>query len=175
MWWAVVGCAALSAVVFTEAWAITSGRLRKWPERYAATDAPANVRHGFAVLWSAGVSCALLTFAFVFVAVGHAAAAAAVVLLVLASGYLWHRWTSRPPEWMTPGWLRGREDALRSGEQQPPQGVENGRIVVGPIQYYGTWALLGGLTIAAVVFRQWSLLVGSAVGLAYATVQARRR
>jgi hypothetical protein len=88
VWWAVVGCAALTALVFSDAWAITSGRLRKWPERYAAADAPADLRHGFAVLWSAGVSCALLTLAFVFLAVGHARAAAVIVLLILGSGYL---------------------------------------------------------------------------------------
>jgi hypothetical protein len=176
VWWAVVGCAALTAVAFSEAWAVTSGRLRKWPERYAATDAPANLRHGFAVLWPAGVSCALLTLAFVFLAVGHAGAAAAAVLLILGSGYLWHRWTSHPPEWMKPEWLRAREDALRRGEQPPPpEGVENGRIVTGPIQYYGTWALIGGVTVAAIVLRQWSLLVGAAVGLPYAMVQGRRR
>jgi hypothetical protein len=78
---------------------------------------------------------------------------------------------------MKPEWLRAREDALRPGEQPPPppEGVVNGRIVTGPIQYYGTWALIGGVTVAAIVLRQWSLLVGVAVGLPYAMVQGRRR
>lgn len=176
MWWFVSGCAALTAAVLAEAWAITSGRLRKWPERYAAADAPENLQHGFAVLWAGGVSCAIVTGAFVSLAVGHAGIATIFVLVALASGYLWHRWTKRPPEWMKPPWLRERELALLRGEPLPPvDGVEDGHIVVGPIQYYGTWAILVACAVAAVVFRQWSLLVGAAVGLPYATIQRRRR
>jgi hypothetical protein len=176
MWWFVVGCAAFSAVVFIEAWAITSGRLRKWRERYAATDAPSNLRNGFAVLWASGVSCALVTGAFVCFAVGHAGIGTIFLLLALASGYLWHRWTKSPPEWMKPAWLRERELALRRGDPlPPPNGVEDGHIVSGSIQYYGTWAMVVAAVVAAAVFRQWSLLVGAAVGLPYATVQRRRR
>jgi hypothetical protein len=174
--WFVVGIGAFTILLTVEAWAITSGRLHKWPERYATTDAPLNVRHGFAVLWAGAISSALVTIAFVFIAVDRPGAAAAMILLIFASGYLWWRWPRRPPKWMKPPWLVAREEALRRGETPPPpEGVEDGQIVVGRAQYYGIWAVLTAATVVAVVFRQWSLLVGVAVGLPYAGLQRRRR
>src|SRR3954463_6748279 len=66
--WFVVGIGAFTILLAVEAWAISSGRLRKWPARYEATDAPLNLRHGFAVLWAGAISCALVTVTFVFIA-----------------------------------------------------------------------------------------------------------
>jgi hypothetical protein len=121
--WPVVGIGALTILLTVEAWAITSGRLRKWPERYEATDAPLNIRRGFAVLWAAAISSALVTVTFVFIAVDRPRAAAAMILLIFASGYLWWRWPRRPPQWMKPPWLVAREDALRRGSDAAVQGL----------------------------------------------------
>jgi hypothetical protein len=73
-------------------------------------------------------------------------------------------------------WLVAREEALRRGETPPPpEGIDDGQIVVGGVQYYGTWAVITAAAVAAVVFRLWSLLVGVAVGLPYAGLQRKRR
>jgi hypothetical protein len=90
----------LRLVSVWEAWAISSGRLHNWPERYEATDAPLNMRLGFAVLWAGAISSALVTVTFVFIAVNRPRAATAMILFVFASGYLWWRWPRRPPQWM---------------------------------------------------------------------------
>ena len=174
--WFVVGIGAFTILLAVEAWAISSGRLQKWPARSEATDAPLNIRHGFAVLWAGAISSALVTVTFVFIAVNRPRAAAAMILFVFASGYLWWRWPRRPPQWMKPPWLVAREEALRRGETPPPpEGVVDGQVVVGGVQYYASWAVITAAAVGAVVFRMWSLLIGVAVGLPYAGLQRHRR
>ena len=99
-----------------------------------------------------------------------------MILFVFASGYLWWRWPRRPPQWMKPPWLVAREEALRRGETPPPpEGVVDGQVVVGGVQYYASWAVITAAAVGAVVFRMWSLLIGVAVGLPYAGLQRHRR
>jgi len=126
-------------------------------------------------LWAGAISCALVTVTFVFIAVNRPRATTAMLLFVFASGYLWWRWPRRPPQWMKPPWLVAREEALRRRDTPPAEGVVDGQIVVGGVQYYGTWAVITAAAVAAIVFRMWSLLVGVAVGLPYAALQRHRR
>ena len=83
--------------------------------------------------------------------------------------------TANRPRKSAPARYRSFALALRVSTPPPPEGVVDGQVVVGGVQYYASWAVITAAAVGAVVFRMWSLLIGVAVGLPYAGLQRRRR